>query len=85
MREFVQEYNERRLHSAIGYITPADKLAGRADEIFAGRDRKLDQARHRRAERRRAVQTADRKTGEEARQEVHVGANEHLLECVDTS
>ena len=27
--DFVAHYNEVRLHSAIGYVTPADKLAGR--------------------------------------------------------
>jgi transposase InsO family protein len=42
---YVEHYNTARLHSAIGYITPADKLAGRELEIFAARDRKLDQAR----------------------------------------
>jgi hypothetical protein len=30
-----------RLHSAIGYITPADKLAGKEEAIFAARDQKL--------------------------------------------
>ena len=35
--EYVQHYNTRRLHSAIGYVTPADKLAGREKEIFAAR------------------------------------------------
>jgi transposase InsO family protein len=43
--EFVEHYNNVRLHSAIGYITPKDKLAGRADMIFAMRDDKLAQAR----------------------------------------
>ena len=47
-------YNEVRLHSAIGYVTPADKLAGREPAIFAERDRKLDAAR----ERRRAAREA---------------------------
>jgi len=46
--EFVEYYNTRRLHSAIGYITPIDKLNGRELEIFASRDNKLDQARARR-------------------------------------
>jgi putative transposase len=27
--EFVLHYNEFRLHSAIGYVTPAAKMAGR--------------------------------------------------------
>jgi transposase InsO family protein len=27
--DYVRRYNEVRLHSAIGYVTPADKLAGR--------------------------------------------------------
>jgi putative transposase len=35
--EFVNHYNMVRLHSAIDYITPADKLAGRADAIWAAR------------------------------------------------
>ena len=43
--EFVAYYNNERLHSAIGYITPTDKLAGRQAEIFAQRRRKLAQAR----------------------------------------
>lgn len=42
---FVTHYNNVRLHSAIGYITPADKLAGLEKVIFAERDRKLEAAR----------------------------------------
>ena len=45
---FVEHYNTKRLHSAIGYITPFDKLEGRQEEIFAARDRKLEAARARR-------------------------------------
>jgi len=45
----IKHYNEKRLHSAIGYITPKDKLEGREQEIFAARDRKLEAARARRA------------------------------------
>jgi transposase InsO family protein len=45
---FVEHYNTVRLHSAIGYVTPADKMAGRADQIHAERDRKLEAARARR-------------------------------------
>jgi len=42
---FVVHYNQVRLHSALGYITPADKLAGLEKVIFAQRDRKLEEAR----------------------------------------
>lgn len=51
--QFVAYYNPERLHSAIGYITPQDKLAGREDEILAERRRKLEKAR---ANRRRSQQ-----------------------------
>jgi hypothetical protein len=36
------------LHSAIGYVTPAARLAGREPVIFAERVRKLKEARQRR-------------------------------------
>lgn len=42
---FVEHYNTTRLHSAIGYITPQDKLLGRDKAIFASRDQKLVKAR----------------------------------------
>jgi putative transposase len=45
---YVAHYNNVRLHSAIGYVTPKDKLAGRDQAIFAERDRKLTEARERR-------------------------------------
>ncbi len=42
---FVTQYNEHRLHRAIGDITPADRLAGRSDVIWATRDARLEAAR----------------------------------------
>jgi len=43
--EYVEYYNRVRLHSAIGYVPPADKLAGREEAIWAERDRRLEAAR----------------------------------------
>lgn len=51
---FVEHYNETRLHSAIGYVTPADKLAGREQDIWKGRDHKLEAAREARRQKRAA-------------------------------
>jgi putative transposase len=45
---YVEHYNNVRLNSAIGYITPKDMLAGRQREIHAERDRKLEAARKQR-------------------------------------
>ena len=38
---YVDYYNQVRLHSAIGYVTPTDMLKGRQREIHAARDEKL--------------------------------------------
>lgn len=50
--DFVEGYNKERLHSAIGYVTPKARLDGRHQQIWAERDRKLEEARTRRAARR---------------------------------
>lgn len=50
IEQYVHVYNDERLHSSIGYITPKDMLAGRQKQIHAERDRKLEQARKRREE-----------------------------------
>ena len=52
---FVDHYNSVRLHSAIGYITPNDFLAGNQNAIWAQRDRKLEAARESRRVRRAAA------------------------------
>jgi putative transposase len=44
VKGYVEHYNNVRLNSAIGYITPKDILAGRQQEIRAERDRKLEEA-----------------------------------------
>lgn len=43
--KYIIHYNNVRLHSAIGYVAPTDRLTGRDFEIFKERDRKLEQAR----------------------------------------
>jgi putative transposase len=55
---YVEYDNNARLHSAIGYITPTDKLEGREKAIFAERDRKLAKARERRKAQRQATRQA---------------------------
>ena len=76
---FVDHYNDVRLHSALGYITPADKLAGLESVIFAERDRKLEAARDQRRAFCREPNSATR-TGEEASRGVQRGGNEHPLQ-----
>jgi putative transposase len=56
--KFVEHDNTVRLHSAIGYVTPQDKLLGRDREILAARDRKLEAARERRKQKRHAARQA---------------------------
>jgi hypothetical protein len=56
----VRHYNEVRLHSALGYVTPAAKLAGSERAIFAERDRKLEAARERRKTHREMARQAIR-------------------------
>ncbi len=75
VREFVEHYNGVRLHSAIGYIAPDDMLAGRQQEIWDNRDRKLEAARERRRERRQL----QRKTRSEASAGAALAANPSSL------
>src|SRR5215469_12643886 len=55
IERFVNHYNAVRLHSAIGYVTPADRLAGRHLQIFSERDRKLELARQNRQTKRQSL------------------------------
>jgi hypothetical protein len=45
VKGYVEHYNNVRLNSAVGYITPKDVLSGRQREIHADRDRKLEGAK----------------------------------------
>ena len=52
----VRRYNEQRLHSALGFLTPADYYRGNPSERYAERRTKLAQARHQRKEKNLELQ-----------------------------
>ena len=86
VERFVEDYNHARLHSALGYVTPADRLAGRHEAIFAERDRKLVEARERRAARRREpAPPAACETGTQRKASGVEGAAMSPLVCVNAS
>jgi transposase InsO family protein len=60
---YVEHYNDVRLHSAIGYVTPRDRLEGCQQEIWNQRDRKLAAARERRKTQRQASRAAPGNAG----------------------
>jgi transposase InsO family protein len=51
LARIIRRYNEERLHSALGYLTPWDFYRGKPEQRFAERRRKLAEARHARRER----------------------------------
>lgn len=51
---FIEHYSFTRLHSAIGYVTPHDRLTGRHTEVQESRDTKLKAARRHRAQQRQS-------------------------------
>jgi transposase InsO family protein len=48
LEEMVRYYNEERLHSAIGYVTPCSRFTGKDQEVQGHRKIKLKQAREQR-------------------------------------
>jgi len=54
VQQYVEYYNEVRLHSAIGYVTPQTRLQGLHKQVQDDRDRKLSEARERRLEQPKA-------------------------------
>lgn len=55
--KYIQYYNEERLHSSIGYISPKDKMEGRAEQIQRQRDYKLERRRRQRIQIRKKTKT----------------------------
>jgi len=53
---YLNDYNTERLHSAIGYITPIDKLEGRHEQIKAQRKQKLSNAFEQRKIKHKVIQ-----------------------------
>jgi transposase InsO family protein len=58
--DFIEVYNYKRLHSAIGYVTPYDKLLNLDDELKSQRKEKLARAKEIRKNRWKAIDTASR-------------------------
>jgi putative transposase len=53
INEYILHYNQNRLHSSLGYITPMDMLQGRQQFIFSERKKKLFIARENRLRQRK--------------------------------
>ena len=62
VERYVAHYNNVRLHCAIGYVTPKDKLEGQDGRIHALRDERLELARKRRKDRRNVTALSDAST-----------------------
>jgi hypothetical protein len=44
LAEYIDHYNQRRLHSSLFYLRPVDFLTGNPDELLKIRQEKLDKA-----------------------------------------
>lgn len=68
VENFVEYYNTKRLHSALGYVTPEDKLQGNEKHIFSERDRKLAEAREIRKQKRHRIKKTVKEQARESSQ-----------------
>ncbi|MDQ3635673.1 MAG: IS3 family transposase [Acidobacteriota bacterium] len=63
--EYIREYNQNRLHSGIGYVTPQTKMDGAEKQVWAMREAKLANARAERAKMRQLERMDEKpKTGQ---------------------
>lgn len=74
---YVKYYNTVRLNSAIGYITPIDKLNGDDVQIFKDRDNKLEAARLARKRHRRVAATFGNGDGTNPPHQGPISSDEH--------
>lgn len=77
--DYTTHYNTVRLHSAIGYVTPQDKLEGKEKAIFEERDRKLAEAREQRRQVRQTDQDKDRSRYVESRPAIDFAAIKRVV------
>ena len=71
---YIDYCNEVRLHSATGYVTPRVRLEGRQEQVFAERERKLEEARRKRRQRFADVGNNTRSTSSDEAETGSVGA-----------
>jgi hypothetical protein len=64
VEQYIRVYNEERLHSGIGYVTPLAVIEGRREAIQAERDQKLEQARLKREQQTAGTELPERSKSE---------------------
>jgi hypothetical protein len=82
---FVTDYNHVRLHSAIGYVTPADKLGGRETANFAACEQRAMRRRQERGHAACATEHRERLAGAQGAGDEAPGLRERNKETAATA